>query len=146
MQQGKSNCLCRSEGIRASYCRRIMTVQVLERKSLAIPLQKMLRFAAGCLYTRPGGSRAMTPACAPQHLCWPTHTFIHIYAHAFTHTHSHTRITFTYIHIHTHSHSRTFRFTHIHIHTHLHTFALIQIHIHTHSHSHTFTHIHAHPH
>ena len=115
--------MCTSVGTGARYCRRIVPVQVQEKKLLAILLRRMLRLAwpGGCLY-----ACKMTSACATQHPCWPTHTYIH------THTHTHSP-TFTDIHRHSH--------THMHIHTHAHTYS--HIHSHTSKHSHTFTHTHA---
>ena len=118
IQQGKPNCLCRSVWIRARYCRRIVIVQVLEKKLLEISERSApscgrvsLRGLAGVLY-----SRIMTPACAHQHPCGPTHIFTHIhtrihrYSQTCTHSHTHSH---TFKHIHTHTHT----YTSIHSHT-----------------------------
>ena len=82
MQQGEPKCLWWSVGIRARYCRRIVSVQVLKKKSLAIPVRRpydrvSLRGRAGALY-----ARTMTPACASQHpFCLHTHSYTPIHSH-----------------------------------------------------------------
>ena len=156
MQQGKPNSLRESVEIRAKNCRRTVPVQVLKKKLLAILVQIILypadrvplRGLAGVVY-----ARIMTPTCAPQHPCLPTHTHtcihtytftdIHIHSHTYTQTHTHTNThlhTHAHLHAHIHAHSQIFThtFKHIHIHS--------QSHLHTHTLTHiqTFTHTHAH--
>ena len=114
MQKGKVDNLRKSLGIRASYCRRIVPDQALEKKLLAIPVRRMLRLAAGCLYAYLAVilyARIITPACAPQHPCWPTHLF-----KTFTYTHLQ-----TFTHIHTHTYTYTLTYTHVQTFTHAHT-------------------------
>ena len=120
MQQGKPNWLCRSAGIRARCLRRIVPVQVLEKKLLAISVRMMLRLAAWGIY-------------AAWRVFLRTHNDILLYFSA-------SLLAYTYIFTDIHTHSQIFT----HIHTQSHTFTHIQTlsHIYTpiHTHTHTYTH------
>ena len=127
MKQGKPNFLCRSVGIRARYCRRIVPVQVLEMKLLEISARRMLR-----MFARPGGcplrTRNETRPRSSASLLTYTHTFTHINTHKHTHVH-------TPIPTHIHTHTDTYTFTHTFTDAFTHTFT----HIHTQSHTHTYS-------
>ena len=115
MQQGKPNCCCWSVRIKARHCRRIVPVQVLEKKLLAIPARRMPVLRPG-VSTRSGGfplrTNNDTRLCSTASLLAYTHTHIH------THNHTHSQ-TFTplSIHIRTYSHAYTYLYTHLHSHT-----------------------------
>ena len=127
MQQGKPNCLCRSIGIRAKYCRRFGKEIISNSSAEDAPScgRVALRSLVSILY-----ARIMTPACASQHSCWPTHIFTHghtFHSHVSTHIH-----TFTCIHMHSHTftgiHTQSHTFTHIQIHLHIYTFTCTHTH------------------
>ena len=118
MQQSKPNCLCRSVEIRARYCRKIGSIQVLEKKLLATPVRRIFHFAAGCIHADWRVSftyrNDIRLSCAFHSIIGGLHTHSNIHSH--THLHS-----FTHLHAFTLTHTYTHTYTHTHTNTHTNT-------------------------